>query len=541
LFKSAKGLVGHVTEGPSNLTVVTTSEKFNVVGNTITLKIGTYTLGIPKIDTKGAANFNLEYVPFNLMDAGKWKAADSKGKSKFNLDGTNLPVWIIRNGMNDAAQTATTDFGPWKAGINWNGAVSFAVKADEDGPYNPPDDPDTPPGPNDPWYLVIWDGQFEGFDQDEENALIQFKTAHYSGEATAYYAIVAKGDTPPAFSAYSRLEDEYSQGTHENVPIPLPDFSATSYDIYVRLLKGDKISKPVKINTTEGGLGVDSEWGRPIVMALTTNRAIWSDDNGETWNEGGTHPYIDWKSVTYGDGVFVGVSWGKAIRSEDYGETWTDVTLSGDLKSVAYGNGKFVAVSNGAGETTSYASYDYGKTWIAGTMLPDYSWTSVAYGNGKFVAVTGPNDNKAARSDDGINWEVVEMGGSPNGGYDWGSVAYGNDKFIAVVGNTIKSSTDGEYWTERSPLPNVNGRSHLAYGDGKFVVVSSTNTAYFSTDGISWESTGLPGTGWRDVAYGADGFMAINDTGQVAWFDGTNWTVRTLSPGYAPFCIAFNN
>jgi hypothetical protein len=64
-----------------------------------------------------AAWFNLEYAPFSLS---MW-------------DG---PVWVIRNGINDLAQDANTDFDAdvdngekvkWNATVNGNGAVVFTV------------------------------------------------------------------------------------------------------------------------------------------------------------------------------------------------------------------------------------------------------------------------------------------------------------------------------------------------------------------------------------------------------------------------------
>ena len=61
---------------------------------------------------------------------------------------------------------------------------------------------------------------------------------------------------------------------------------------------------------------------------------------------------VDWFSVAYGNGVFVGVAYASAdaAYSTDGGQTWTLATLpaSVDWFSVAYGNGVFVTVAFGS-------------------------------------------------------------------------------------------------------------------------------------------------------------------------------------------------
>jgi hypothetical protein len=100
-------------------------------GNVITLHLPTeHTSGIKNIGNTGSINFRLEYVPFNKTAAGQanpW--TKFQNKSSFNLSGTNTPVWIIRNGINDAAQNDDTDFTNFgkKGKANGNGAVSFVI------------------------------------------------------------------------------------------------------------------------------------------------------------------------------------------------------------------------------------------------------------------------------------------------------------------------------------------------------------------------------------------------------------------------------
>jgi hypothetical protein len=87
-------------------------------------------LGARPDGTRGWANFNLKYVPFNLREAG---TPDDNPWDGIDETGGHEPVWIIRNGVNDLAQDSRTVFpnpsvstaSPWSAAKNGNGAVRF--------------------------------------------------------------------------------------------------------------------------------------------------------------------------------------------------------------------------------------------------------------------------------------------------------------------------------------------------------------------------------------------------------------------------------
>ena len=105
------------------------------------------------------------------------------------------------------------------------------------------------------------------------------------------------------------------------------------------------------------------------------------------------------------------------------------------------------------------------------------AWISVTYGNGKFVAVAR-SINKAAYSEDGINWTQSTMPISA----DWYSATYGNGKFVAVARNSNKAvySEDGINWTQSTMPISATWRS-VTYGNGKFVAVAQgSNIAAYS-------------------------------------------------------------
>jgi hypothetical protein len=89
-------------------------------------RVITLNLGALQVENEGSANFNLKYVPFSLNSADKWTGFNALNKQN------GLPVWIIRNGINDQAQNSNTDFSSpgtdWAGTKNGNGAVAFKVK-----------------------------------------------------------------------------------------------------------------------------------------------------------------------------------------------------------------------------------------------------------------------------------------------------------------------------------------------------------------------------------------------------------------------------
>jgi hypothetical protein len=65
--------------------------------------------------TTGAVWFNLEYVPFAVFDDDAWKTLAKNATAPL----TARPVWVIRNGLNDAPQDGSTWTSP---GITYNSA-----------------------------------------------------------------------------------------------------------------------------------------------------------------------------------------------------------------------------------------------------------------------------------------------------------------------------------------------------------------------------------------------------------------------------------
>jgi len=189
---------------------------------------------------------------------------------------------------------------------------------------------------------------------------------------------------------------------------------------------------------------------------------------------------INWRSVTYGGGLFVAVAdsgTGNRVMTSPDGITWTTRTSAANIswRGVTYGGGLFVAVADSGTGNRVMTSPD-GITWTIRTSAADNGWYRVTYGGGLFVAVayTGTG-NRVMTSPDGITW-TTRTSAADN---DWLSVTYGGGLFVAVAnsgtGNRVMTSPDGITWTIRTSAADNDWYS-VTYGGGLFVAVAYTGT-----------------------------------------------------------------
>ena len=193
-------------------------------------------------------------------------------------------------------------------------------------------------------------------------------------------------------------------------------------------------------------------------------------DTGPTGSQGDTGPTgLQGDTGATGPQGSTGPSSGSSYQS---GIDWTSrvSAVDNEWRSVSYGNGLWVAVSLSGSGNGVMTSPD-GINWTIRTSPADvYRWRSVAYGNGLWVSVapfgimTSPN---------GINWTIRT---NPASNY-WNSVAYGNGLWVAVSesggGNEVMTSPDGITWTLRTN-PVDNQWQSVAYGNGLWVSVAAS-------------------------------------------------------------------
>ena len=297
-------------------------------------------------------------------------------------------------------------------------------------------------------------------------------------------------------------------------------------------------------------------YGNGIFMAVSytgNENRVMTSTNGITWDCPTSRSYnLQWQSVTYGNGIFVAVATNNTMRSTDNGITWTTTSAAANNEwaSVTYGNGLFVAVSsNGTNQVMKVMTSPDGITWTSQASAANNNWVSVTYGNpngiGIFVAVAySGTGNRVMTSPDGITWTIQTSAADNN----WISVTYGNPNgigiFVAVAasgtGNRVMTSLDGITWTLRTSAADNTWRS-VTFGNGQFVVVSSNGTDQVMTspDGITWTSqASAADNSWRSVTFGQSNgiglFVAVSETGTGNRVMTANTTPPTIGPLIIP-------
>ncbi|GAB4229447.1 MAG: hypothetical protein OHK0028_03580 [Deltaproteobacteria bacterium] len=263
--------------------------------------------------------------------------------------------------------------------------------------------------------------------------------------------------------------------------------------------------------------------------------------------------------VAQGGGiVLAGGTSGELLSSID-GITWTSRdsrNISGDISSLSFGGNTFLAMTS-AGNFTAFpvtwtnrffgAPSDNVDDWTARGVIGtvESPLAEIAFGGGVFVVVGG---NAAFRSiDNGSTWSP----GTITGMQGLSHVAYGNGRFVAigVAGDNVAVSTDGTQWeTHAMGLPSGEVPDLLGFGNGTFVATTSSGSVLLSIDGIAWQ----PRTPFADlsgldistssIVAGGGGFMAVTTGSLYFTFDsGVTWTeVVPLPSGFYRDGICWN-
>jgi hypothetical protein len=277
-----------------------------------------------------------------------------------------------------------------------------------------------------------------------------------------------------------------------------------------------------------------------MVGPQTSRTQAYSIDNGLTWtlskNQLSTLSGFYWKSVSYGNGVFVIVGEDTQAYSTDNGLTWkyADVQIPGFWWSVTYGNGIFVMVCGG---NQAYST-DNGLTWNAVASPLHENWDGVAFGNGVFVMIyrsDTANGGQAYSTDNGLTWNYAVT--QQNGG-GWTGISFGNGVFVAVgVNDTqIYSLDDGLTWNYATS--QISGYwENVTFGNGVFVMTAAFSTQAYSNDnGLTWNYATTQIIGAEGLTYGSNTFVTVdNDKQTRSTDDGVTWNYAEtqLSGGWS--------
>ncbi len=152
------------------------------------------------------------------------------------------------------------------------------------------------------------------------------------------------------------------------------------------------------------------------------------------------------------------------------------------LKSITYGNGIFV----GVGESGVIRTSEDGVTWINQNLYSNVDFNKVIWNGNQFVAIG--DFASILVSDDGENWTIVNF---PNGDYFNGikDIIWNGYMYIAVGDNgTILNSIDGNEWTKNNldDLYFMYNFTSVTW-NGTYFIAISREGIFKSSNGIDWE------------------------------------------------------
>ena len=259
-----------------------------------------------------------------------------------------------------------------------------------------------------------------------------------------------------------------------------------------------------------------------------------------------------------GDEVLIpGTSVGGATPANDITVTLTTVVdgvaLDFDFEGDAAHGAFLFKDSSGAVMNYSLDGASYAQSSLPNAPAGASNWDlahgmiddgSSFYKESSFIAmssVAGAGGTVAWESNDAVNWNELTVPALTGNKY----VSFNSyiNEFLAFGdgGQDVIRSGDGTNWfTVPNSLPGT-GYDFLQYGQGKWVIVkSATNEAAYSEDGSTWTATTLASSGnWQDIAYGNGRFMLVSDNNTIqysldgiTWYDGTinaDATVRSFN------------
>ncbi len=278
------------------------------------------------------------------------------------------------------------------------------------------------------------------------------------------------------------------------------------------------------------------------------NYTLYVTSDGSTWTAVSTEMnYIN--RLKFMNNVFT-ARYGDSILFSTDGFNWTRVfpgLSTGNPTDAVYNQQKLVVINQ-----SSYAVYDTTNySWTRSWDRPDTS--TIAYSNGSYYFIGYNTDSKLsfingmpaysrknhnlginATSAISVNNKIIVGGPHQATVYDiatdsytrtysnsnFVNVAYGNGKYVAVTSeNAYYLSDDGISWTRYAFERHLNG---VAFGNNKFVFTGQSNYIYMTEDFITFNSAYVTNS-TEDVIYDGSKFVAVG-WWQGTSTDGLNWS-----------------
>lgn len=318
----------------------------------------------------------------------------------------------------------------------------------------------------------------------------------------------------------------------------------------IQIITGDESSSTFY----GGGHSYQSKivYGKGLFVRLGEDGSGGYSSDGHTWNSTNGIVGLPQEGVVlaYGNEMFVGISKLSNYsvkctdpKSSNAWATYNTFPFSGGASDITYGNGLFVATSSSS--SNQYATSTDGVNWTTRSLPSSGTWI-VEYGDGKFVAVKS-GTNESAYSSDGILWYTLTMSISDS----WSMVSHINGLFVSlptttnnvctmkfekqlVTTNKVpKMSLIGD--DSKTSYPDSSSWTMACSDNGLVVIVPTGSTLYsikYSDDECTtWSNTNLSGVQFSDVAYGSGVFMALTSSKNQVYYstDGITWNTTPIN------------
>ena len=339
-------------------------------------------------------------------------------------------------------------------------------------------------------------------------------------------------------------------------------------------LNDDRVRTLLQRPNSASEIGMNAAYGKTdfsgFVSLSSETQAIYSSD-GITWNTstlpGSTNRI--WPCVTFGNGKFVAAQGGTTGNETStqgawslIGQTWNSMTLPAakNWRTIAYGNGLFVLWS--PGDTDNLATSADGINWTLRSVNTSGGDVRHCIFNGTiFLAIS--TNRLVLTSTDGITWSGSQVLPAITVGIyttywrcAWSPIA---QRFVATINGITRqyaysNDATGTSWTLGTFPGGVSGYLPIAYGNGIFVAhVGGSDQFRLSSDGITWESVTIPNSdaigGYYEMAFGNGIFVLAGPGSQTSGQnriasspDGRTWTPRMttfVNPYVNYYSVAF--
>jgi Dockerin type I repeat. len=221
------------------------------------------------------------------------------------------------------------------------------------------------------------------------------------------------------------------------------------------------------------------------VFAIVLSSVRVNAQSNISWQQVAAGEDMNLISITYGNGLYVGIDWDNVLKISADAVNWTERVT-----------GVSTAVWNG-------------KTFVAG----------------------GPH-GKVVTSTDGVTWEkgILE---NENIQYGMSDIIWDGKQFVATAnsdqGGAIFTSPDGLAWT--CWISVADQLRCVAWNGSVYVASASSGKVYTSNESVYWKLAEPNYTNnFKNITSNGKIFVATGYSGQVmASPDGVNWTVKSLN------------